>query len=94
MLNFYITIITVPGLYDQLFLVKKLQRVKVETCLGGHFAVLVPHLTVTRASQPKDVNVFDPGLDHEVDPTTMRLRRSMAEKYFCTQNGAKRGTYV
>ena len=30
MLNFYIAIITVPGLYAQLFLVQKLQRVKVE----------------------------------------------------------------
>ena len=40
MLNFYITIITVPGLYDQLFLVKKLQRVKVETWPGGQSAVL------------------------------------------------------
>ena len=40
MLNFYIAIITVPGLYAQLFLVQKLQRFKVETWPGGQSAVL------------------------------------------------------
>ena len=40
MLNFYNLFITLPGLNEQLSLVKKLQRAKVETWRGGHSAVL------------------------------------------------------
>ena len=40
MLNFYNLFITLPDLKEQLSLVKKLQRAKVETWQGGHSAVL------------------------------------------------------
>ena len=49
-LNFYNLFITLPGLNEQLSLVKKLQRAKVETWQGGHSAVLGGGTTLT-ASQ-------------------------------------------
>ena len=49
MLNFYNLFITLPGLNEQLSLVKKLQRAKVETWQGGHSAVLGGGTTLTSA---------------------------------------------